>query len=396
MPVEKSCLMAITGAFNVTGGMAVVNRLVIRALLDQGYKIDVFALTENGGPECPLSSGCRRHHTFSRRKSVFVASLYVALAARRYSFVFVDLANLAAAIAPLSRLGVCRYVLWLHGREVFPPEPRLKGRIGVAHAWRLLASSDYTASTVGSRFPGHKVIPCDLALENGAYRLPDSGSQPLCLEDVDGATRVLGRCLILSVGRMDSVEQYKGHDSLLAAFPAVHERFPEAQLVLAGAGTDFARVRSIAVSLDPRVRGRIFMPGHVDRTLLQELYRACYLFALPSGREGFGVVYLEAMSCAKPCLAARAAGAPCVVRDGETGLLVDYPSSRGELSSALCSLLADPDRARAMGQAGFEAVRRRYLFEHFSERFWRAVTNAEPRFAGVEYSSVHPIPGAGA
>jgi glycosyltransferase involved in cell wall biosynthesis len=378
MPAEKSCLMAITGAFNVDGGMAVVNRLVIRALHERGYEVDVFALKETGGPECPLSAHCRRHYTFEDSKPAFVSSVYLAFAARRYSFAFVDLVNLAAAIAPVSTLGICRYLLWLHGREVFPPEPHLKGRIGLAHAWKLLASSEYTAQAVRSRFPELRIDTCDLALEPpDVPGSPAEPSRPIRLKAVEGMEHRLGQHVILCVGRMDSVEKYKGQDCLLRAFPAVYERYPEAQLVLAGNGNDFARLEAIAGSLAPPVRSRIFMPGYVDDESLQELYRSCYVFAMPSGNEGFGLVYLEAMNHAKPCLAARAAGSPGVVQNETTGVLVDYPASPSEVSSALCRLLGDPERARALGQAGWEAVRKRHLFQHFSERFWHALSNRE-------------------
>jgi starch synthase len=67
--------------------------------------------------------------------------------------------------------------------------------------------------------------------------------------------------------------------------------------------------------------------------------------------EPLGIVNLEAMACGTPVVGSRTGGIPEVVADGETGLLVP-PGDDEQLAAALNALLADPDRARAMGQAG--------------------------------------------
>jgi alpha-maltose-1-phosphate synthase len=75
------------------------------------------------------------------------------------------------------------------------------------------------------------------------------------------------------------------------------------------------------------------------------------VFACPSVYEPLGIVNLEAMACGTAVVGSRTGGIPEVVADGETGLLVP-PDDPAELARALNVLLADPDRADAMGQAG--------------------------------------------
>ena len=74
--------------------------------------------------------------------------------------------------------------------------------------------------------------------------------------------------------------------------------------------------------------------------------------------EGFGIVFLEAGAHALPVVAGRAGGTVDAVRDGETGLLVD-PEDHTAVAGALIDLLADPDRARRLGEAG-----RRFAEQH--------------------------------
>jgi len=102
------------------------------------------------------------------------------------------------------------------------------------------------------------------------------------------------------------------------------------------------------------------------------------VFVCPSIYEPMGIVNLEAMACEVPVVASAVGGIPEVVADGETGVLVEV-EQRGDasgdpvdpdrfatdLAEAITSLLADPERARAMGAAG-----RRRAMEHFS---WTAI-----------------------
>ena len=74
---------------------------------------------------------------------------------------------------------------------------------------------------------------------------------------------------------------------------------------------------------------------------------------LPSGKEGFGIVFLEAMFFGAPVIAAAEKGALDVVRDGESGLLVRFGDSIG-LKQAIERLAADPalrERLRQVGQS---------------------------------------------
>lgn len=104
------------------------------------------------------------------------------------------------------------------------------------------------------------------------------------------------------------------------------------------------------------LQGAVHFLGTVPRSELAERYRRAALFCLPSRQEGFGIVFLEAMACGKPVVAARAAAVPETVAEGEVGILVEPDDANG-LTEALASLLRDPERRRSMGAAGRVRVR---------------------------------------
>lgn len=373
--------MIITGAFHTDGGIAAVNRLTIKAVADRGYSLDILSLIEKDASVDPryLPQGTQvRWRGFAGNKVSFTLAVWREVLWNAYAHVFVDHVNLASILYPLAWLRRGRYIVWLCGIDVFPPRPDWQGRLGLRGASRCLAISEFTFQSVTSRFPKLNVKVCDLSLDPVRHvpaDIPqdDKTGGTVSLQALDGSHSDLGPRVILHVGRMVPGDRYKGQESLIRAFPLVCGRYPHAQLVLAGQGDDMPRLKVLAGSLPLAVQARIFFPGFVPDDLLDRIYRLSYVFAMPSIGEGFGLVYLEAMSRGKACLGANVDATPYVIRDEVTGLLVDAPRSPQQVASALNWFLSHPEETHEMGREGYELVQNYYLFPHFQERFWMAV-----------------------
>jgi glycosyltransferase involved in cell wall biosynthesis len=158
------------------------------------------------------------------------------------------------------------------------------------------------------------------------------------------------------VGNVGRLAPQKGQRHLVAAMPMLLDRVPNAHAVIAGAGDLEGYLRDL--SLDVGAGDRVHVLG--ARRDVPALMHAMDVFAMPSIWEGFGLVLLEAMAAGRPIVASRVATIPEVVLDGETGLLVPA-SDPGALAEAVAQLADDPERARALGEAGRERLR-----EHFS------------------------------
>ena len=175
---------------------------------------------------------------------------------------------------------------------------------------------------------------------------------PSFLTAVNGYSHRLGDRVLLLVGRMSASEQYKGQDVMIQTMPHILTVCPQAQLVIVGKGDDTDRLLHLAQAQPTDVQAAIFMPGYVSDDILQRLYQQCYLFTMPSRGEGFGLVYLEAMRWAKPCLGSSVDAARCIIRNGETGVLVDNPTDAREVAEKIIDLLDDTAKAIDMGQRG--------------------------------------------
>ena len=170
--------------------------------------------------------------------------------------------------------------------------------------------------------------------------------------------------VILFLGR---VTRDKGVLDLAVAFPAVAQAFPEAMLLVVGPDEDNLRasVESLAHPHADRVR-------FVDYTAQPERFLAAAdILCLPSYREGFGSVIIEAAASGLPAVSTRIYGVTDAVVEGTTGLLYT-PGNVDELRSHLERLLGDLDLRLKIG----EAARERAVSEIAQAR----LTNATAEF----------------
>jgi len=169
---------------------------------------------------------------------------------------------------------------------------------------------------------------------------------------------------LLAVGRL--VER-KGLDTVLAALRSV----ADAEFLVAGgpdatelAGDPEAR-RLSSMAERYGVAERVRLLGRVDRGELPALLRSADLVVCVPWYEPFGIVPLEAMACRRPVVASAVGGLLDTVADGVTGLLVP-PRRPDRLAAAVRSLLSDPFRLEAYGQAGIDRARSRYSWRRIA------------------------------
>jgi glycosyltransferase involved in cell wall biosynthesis len=176
--------------------------------------------------------------------------------------------------------------------------------------------------------------------------------------------------VILTVGRWDAREAYKGVDHLILALPAVLAAAPDVQLVAVGGGTDLPRLTRLA--REQNVSSHVHFMQPMPPDMLASAYAACEVFALPSKGEGFGLVFLEAMSHGKPVIGGAHGGTPEIIEDGIGGYLVSYGDVTA-LTERLIGLLQDDRRRCAMGAAAFERVRSEFTYRRFADDLERLV-----------------------
>ncbi len=157
---------------------------------------------------------------------------------------------------------------------------------------------------------------------------------------------------------------YKAVPVLLEALA----RVPRVRGVIAGDGPLAAELKVEAVRLG--LGGRVVFLGRVDEAMKAALLHAAAMLVLPSTRrsEAFGLVQVEAMACGCPVISCDLpTGVPEVNRHGVSGLIVP-PGDAAALAGAIGTLLMDPARRTAMGEAGRRRARENYTDTLMAER----------------------------
>jgi glycogen synthase len=157
---------------------------------------------------------------------------------------------------------------------------------------------------------------------------------------------------LLCIGRM---VPEKGFDLAIAGFAAVHPRFPNATLSLAGDGPERRGLERLVSTL--RLGDAVRFLGWLTPEAKRRALEQADIVVVPSRwEEGFGLVALEAAMHGRPVIAARSGGLPEVVADGDSGVLVERESVDA-LAAAMDALLAHPERVRVLGRSAARRAR---------------------------------------
>ena len=207
-----------------------------------------------------------------------------------------------------------RYFLVAHGIEVWRPFTVLERR-ALRAARCVWCVSEFTRQRLiqHARMPAIRTAVLPNAL--------DPYLEPPSQKAVPG-----GPPVILTISRLSKSESYKGIAHLIAAMPAVLERIPDARLHIVGRGDGLPALQRLVREL--KLSDAVSFPGYRSDAELRDDFARCRLFALPSEKEGFGLVYLEAMANGRPCLGARSGAVPELITP-QTGVLVDFGDVAG-------------------------------------------------------------------
>lgn len=160
-----------------------------------------------------------------------------------------------------------------------------------------------------------------------------------------------GEARVLFVGRLNSG---KNPEVIVRAAKLVSAKIPSAEFVFVGASTGFREGLTyqewlMRVAEAERVAAKVHFTGHLSPDQVDALYRTASVVVAPTRWENFPYVVVEAMVASRPIVASRVGGIPEILRDRETGWLVD-PDDTDAWAEGLITLLGEPEQAREMGQ----------------------------------------------
>jgi phosphatidylinositol alpha-1,6-mannosyltransferase len=360
------CFALVGDAFGGRGGIAQYNRDFFGALADSGVVSSISILPRLAPDPFSLPPGISQAAPHLGRMAYIRAALRGGID-RPVDLVFCGHLYMAPLALPFARRHRAKLIVQMHGIEAWP-RPGLLQQRAVEAADLILCVSRYTRA---------RVIEWASIAPERVLVLPNTVGEAFTAGDGGELRRSWGlqdKRVLLTVGRMDARERYKGHDRVIAALPQLLAAGQDIVYVVVGDGDDCAWLQNHAA--ERGVADRVRFVGVIGEDVLVNAYRMADLFVMPSSGEGFGIAFLEAMACGTPTLGLAAGGAVDALADGELGIL----ASEAEFAPVLTRLLAtrkpDPHALAAVVRSRFGRVAFAGQVSNFLTRILRA--SAEP------------------
>lgn len=161
-----------------------------------------------------------------------------------------------------------------------------------------------------------------------------------------------------------ALHERKGLKYLIEAMPDITAKYPNIKLVILGEGPEENELKKLVESL--KLANHIEFLGRRKET--PKFLKSSDIFVLPSRREAFGMVNLEAMVTSLPVIATKVGGIPEIIENGKNGLLVE-PENTSALSGAILKFIKDPELRKKIGEAGYRTVVEKFDAEKMAQEY---------------------------
>jgi glycosyltransferase involved in cell wall biosynthesis len=241
-----------------------------------------------------------------------------------------------------------------HERGINPRHTRMARWVSARLDAILCISEAVRANLRSQNIGGDRLFLIHNGLDPNSVAISEQPEAVRARYGIAGARRI--------IGMVGNIRAWKGQEVIIRALPAILTQAPDVVCMFVGAasGSDDAYSRRLHALIEELgIGSSVIFTGYcanvADVVNLMDV--VLHASILP---EPFGRVLLEAMALRKPLVASRGGAVTEIVEDGVTGFTFE-PGNSPALAECVGQLLADPERAKAMGAAGYER-----LAEHFS------------------------------
>ncbi|MBC7588819.1 MAG: glycosyltransferase family 4 protein [Chitinophagaceae bacterium] len=321
-------------AFSFTGGIEKFNRSFLKAIHE--LSVDGFCDATAFSSHDTITD--EKYFPRNRFKGFGGDRIYFAFSSlvKSYKFdvVVIGHINLSVIGRLIKKLRPSiKLVVIAHGIEVW--------KTHTGHKRKLLDSADIILSV--SQFTKDKIIEFNPTINPDKIKIfpntidpyfdaPTSFKKPAYLLEryhLDTNAQI-----IITVTRLSFSEKYKGYDSTIKLMNKIVEANPKVHYLICGKADKNESDRVIEMISNNNVGNEITLTGFIKDEELIDHYLLGDVFVMPSKKEGFGIVFIEAMACGLKVIAGSKDGSVDALKNGELGMLID-PDSKEELEVAI-------------------------------------------------------------
>ena len=356
--------------FSATGGIEKVCRVAGKALYELGgeagnEKLQIFSLYDESADINNKYFPAAIFTGFGKRRFSFLWSVFKE--ARNSRMVILSHVNLLIVgfiikqISPKTKL-----VLIAHGIEVWHSFPGWK-KMMLRQCDQVLPVSDFTKNKMMELYqlPEAKMTTLNNCLDPFLPQPVQAGANGLLHSryGIGANDKVL-----LTLTRMASEERYKGYEMVMQSVYQLKEIYPGIKYLLVGKydGAEKKRLDDIINSLG--LQQNIILTGFIPDEEIAAHFALADLYIMPSQKEGFGIVFIEAMFYGKAVIAGNKDGSVDALKNGTFGLLVN-PDSQQQITDAITEVINHKEKYIPH----HEAVMEHFSFPVYKEKLRRIV-----------------------
>ncbi len=343
--MRKDILFLTLRTFSATGGIEKVCRILGKALYEQSlesnskfavcsmYDVNADA-TDN--PYFPAENFC----AYGIRKLNFIQAMV--RKGKAYDTLILSHINLLPIAWLLKKISPQTHIILLaHGIEIwYPLSKRKKNMLACCDA--IFCVSNFTAQTI---IKEHGLPPQICKVLNNCL----DPFMPLPQENVNTAALLKKYNLqaedqiLMTLCRLSSKERYKGYEKVITALAGLKETYPHLKYLVAGSYDAEEKIFVESLISKYHLEGKIILTGFIKDEELEAHFNMSSIYIMPSLKEGFGIVFIEAMHYGLPVIAGNRDGSVDALDNGSLGLLVD-PDDNEALQNAITDILKAPEK----------------------------------------------------
>ncbi len=363
-PVVNNILFLTLRTFSGTGGIEKVSKLVGKALHElkgKNAELNIWSMYDENQDSEEKYFPARHFKGFGKHKMNFMAK--AVNKGRGADVVILSHVNLLPVgylikiVSPKTKL-----ILIAHGIEVWEPFTTWDKKI-ITKCDLILCVSEYTRNVLETvnHVPGSKLQVMNNCLDPYLEKPVESEKDVSLLNKYRFQKE---DTILMTLTRLASTESYKGYDKVLEALPGLLKTQPNLKYLIVGNYDAQEKSRLDQKIKELKVERYVSFSGFVPDEELAAHFNLADIYIMPSWKEGFGIVFIEAMFYNKPVIAGNKDGSVDALLNGELGLLVN-PESLEEITAAINKVIKNkdghlPDRKLLMENFGYEGYREKW------------------------------------
>jgi phosphatidylinositol alpha-1,6-mannosyltransferase len=254
----------------------------------------------------------------------------------------------------------CKVCLIAHGKEIWCKLSAIQKKM-LDKCDKIICVSNFTRQQIITM---HHTDSSRCFVLNNAIDpfipLPDNFEKPAAL--MEKYNLRAGEPVLYALTRIAAAEQYKGYEQVIKAMVPLKEVFPKLKYILSGPYDKDEEYRINRLIDDCGLAGSVILTGFLEEKHLVDHFLLADIFVLPSKKEGFGIVFIEAMACGLPVICGNVDGSLDAIRNGELGLAIDPEDQQALETAILMELKKGPPSANRRSQLQSSCIQ--YFNEH--------------------------------